>query len=93
MGKYTLTDAHCLLDLIQKAPVTILKVFSALAESQALARGFDWPQDDDALRSGLMEHIKHLKKDQRDPAEREALRVYASFFLIRRNRKVASHPC
>lgn len=75
MGKKSLTNAHCLLDLIEKAPVSTLKVFSGLAECQALARGFDWSQDDDALRPGLIEHIKHLKKEQRDPAEREALRV------------------
>ena len=75
MGKKTLTNAHCLLDLIEKAHVSILKVFSGLEECQALARGFDWSQDEDALRSGLLEHIKHLKKEQRDPAEREALRV------------------
>jgi hypothetical protein len=75
MGKKTLTNAHCLLDLVEKAPVPVLKVFSGLAESQALARGFDWSQDEDALRPGLLEHIKHLKSAQRDPAEREALRV------------------
>lgn len=75
MGKKTLTNAHCLLDLIEKAPVSILKVFSTLAESQALARGFDWSQDEEALRPGLLEHIKHLKSALRDPAEREALRV------------------
>jgi hypothetical protein len=75
MGKKTLTNAHCLLDLFEKAPVSILKVFSGLEECQVLARGFDWLQDDDALRLGLIEHIKHLKKEQRDPAEREALRV------------------
>ncbi len=75
MGKKTLTNAHCLLDLVEKAPVSVLKVFSGLAESQALARGFDWSQDEEALRPGLLEHIKHLKSAQRDPAEREALRV------------------
>ncbi|MBI5920965.1 MAG: hypothetical protein HY847_04855 [Betaproteobacteria bacterium] len=75
MGRKSLNDAHCLLDLIESAPVSVLKVFSGLAESQPLALGFDWSQDVDALRPGLLEHIKHLKKTQRDPAEREALRI------------------
>jgi len=75
MGKKTLTNAHCLLDLIEKAPVSILKAFSGLPECQALARGFDWSQDVAMLPAALLEHVKHLRKDQRDPAEREALRV------------------
>lgn len=75
MGKKTLTNAHCLLDLIEKAPVPILKAFSGLPECQALARGFDWSQDAVALPAALIEHVRHLRKDQRDPAEREALRV------------------
>ena len=75
MGKKTLTNAHCLLDLIEKAPVPILKAFSGLPECQALARGFDWSQNVEALPAALVEHVKHLRKDQRDPAEREALRV------------------
>ena len=75
MGKKTLTNAHCLLELIEKAPVTILKSFSGLPECQALARGFDWLQDGGALPAALVEHVKHLRKEQRDPAEREALRV------------------
>ena len=45
MGKKTLTNAHCLLELIEKAHVTNLKRFSGLQECQALARGFDWSQD------------------------------------------------
>jgi hypothetical protein len=75
MGKKTLTNAHCLLDLIEKSPVPILKAFSGLPECQALALGFDWLQDVAALPAALVEHVKHLRKDQRDPAEREALRV------------------
>lgn len=75
MGKKTLANAHCLLDLIEKAPASVLKTFSGLAECQALARGFDWSQDETSLCASLLEHIKHLRKDQRDPAEREALRV------------------
>lgn len=75
MGKKTLTNAHCLLELIEKAPVPILKAFSGLPECQALARGFDWSQDAAALPTALVEHVRHLRKDQRDPAEREALRV------------------
>ena len=75
MGKKTLTNAHCLLDLIEKAPVQTLKAFSGLPECQALTRGFDWSQDAAALPSTLIEHVRHLRKDQRDPAEREALRV------------------
>jgi len=75
MGKKTLTNAHCLLDLIEKAPVSVLKTFSGLAECQALARGFDWSQEETSLCASLLEHIKHLRKELRDPAEREALRV------------------
>lgn len=75
MGKKTLTNAHCLLDLIEKVPVSVLKTFSDLAECQALARGFDWSKDETTLCASLLEHIKHLRKEQRDPAEREALRV------------------
>lgn len=75
MGKKTLTNAHCLLDMIEKAPVSTLKAFSGLPECQALARGFDWSQDTATLASALVDHVRHLRKEQRDPAEREALRV------------------
>lgn len=75
MGKKTLTNAHCLLELIEKAHVANLKTFSGLQECQALARGFDWSQGAQALPAALIEHIRHLRKDQRDPAEREALRI------------------
>lgn len=75
MGKKTLTNAHCLLELIEKAHVTNLKRFSGLQECQALARGFDWTQDAEILPSALIEHVRHLRKEQRDPAEREALRI------------------
>lgn len=75
MGKKSLTNAHCLLDLIEKAQMTNLKAFSGLPECQGLARGFDWSQDAATLPAALVEHVRHLRKDQRDPAEREALRV------------------
>jgi len=75
MGKKTLTNAHCLLELIEKAHVTNLKRFSGLQECQALARGFDWSQDAETLPTALIEHVRHLRKEQRDPAEREALRI------------------
>lgn len=75
MGKKTLTNVHCLLDLIEKAHVTNLKRFSGLQECQALARGFDWSQAAETLPTALIEHVRHLRKDQRDPAEREALRI------------------
>lgn len=75
MGKKTPTNAHCLLELAELATVPTLKAFSGLQECQALARGFDWSRDEDTLSVGLVDHIKHLRKDQRDPAEREALRV------------------
>lgn len=75
MGKKTLINAHCLLELIEKAPVPILQSFSGLPECQAFARGFDWSQDAAALPAALIEHVRHLRKDQRDPAEREALRI------------------
>lgn len=75
MGKKTLTNAHCLLELIEKAHATNLKRFSGLQECQALARGFDWSQDAEILPTALIEHIRHLRKEQRDPAEREALRI------------------
>jgi len=47
MGKKTLTNAHCLLELIELASVPTLQAFSGLQECQALVRGFDWSQDDD----------------------------------------------
>jgi hypothetical protein len=75
MGKKTLTNAHCLLELTEKTSAAVLKAFSGLPECQALARGFDWSQDEAGLPQALIEHIKHLRKEQRDPAEREALRV------------------
>ena len=75
MGKKTLTNAHCLLELIEKAPVLNLQAFSGLPECQGLVRGFDWLQDVATLPSALIDHVKHLRKDQREPAEREALRV------------------
>jgi hypothetical protein len=75
MGKKILTNAHCLLDMIEKAPASTLKAFSGLPECQALARGFDWLQESSTLASALVNHVRHLRKEQRDPAEREALRV------------------
>lgn len=75
MGKKTLSNAHCLFELIEKAQVANLRAFSRLPECTALARGFDWSQPEDAIPGALIEHIKHLRSDQRDPAEREALRV------------------
>lgn len=75
MGRKTLANVHCLLDLIEKAPVSLLKTFSNLAECQSLAKGFDWSEDEANLCGNLLEHIKHLRKEQRDCAEREALRI------------------
>lgn len=75
MGKKTLTNAHCLLELIENAPTSVIKTFCAIPECRALERGFNWTQDDEALHPALVEHVKHLRKEQRDPAEREALRV------------------
>ena len=75
MGKKTLTNAHCLLELIEKAHVANLKDFSGLPECQALARGFDWSQEAETLPTALIDHVRHLRKEQRDPAEREALRI------------------
>ena len=72
MGKKTLTNAHCLLELIEKAHVANLKDFSGLPECQALARGFDWSQEAETLPTALIDHVRHLRKEQRDPAEREA---------------------
>ena len=63
MGKKTLTNAHCLLELVELATVPTLKTFSGLQECQALARGFDWSQGDDQLSVALVEHIKHLRYD------------------------------
>ena len=75
MGKKTLNNVHCLLELVEKAAAQSLRAFSGLDACQGLARGFDWAQHDDSLSVGLLEHIRHLRKEQRDPAEREALRV------------------
>ena len=75
MGRKTLINAHCLLELIEKAHATNLKQFSSLPECQALARGFNWSQDAETLPAALIEHVRHLRKEQRDPAEREALRI------------------
>ena len=75
MGKKTLTNSHCLIELTERATTATLRRFSAMAECHALKPGFDWTQDDDKLGPALLEHVKHLKKDHREPAEREALRV------------------
>lgn len=75
MGKKTLTNAHCLLELAERAPAAALRSFADLPECQGLKRGFDWTQGDADLPAALIEHIKPLRKEQRDPAEREALRV------------------
>ncbi|MHC6050575.1 hypothetical protein ACYT84_02190 [Ralstonia solanacearum] len=75
MARKTLTNASNLLDLIERAPASVLRVFSGLPECQALGRGFGWPQDESALPGALLEHVRHLRRDQREPAEREALRI------------------
>lgn len=75
MGGKTLTNAHCLLELIEKAPVPVLRAFAALPECVALEHGFDWSQDAETLPAALTHHIRHLRKNQLDLAEREALRV------------------
>jgi hypothetical protein len=62
MGKKTLTNAHCLMELAELATVPTLKAFSGLQECQALARGFDWSRDEDQLSVALVDHIKHLRK-------------------------------
>lgn len=75
MGKKTLINAHCLLDLIEQAPVSALQAFSQLPEGLTLLRGFDWSRNVEEIPAALLVHIKHLRREQRDPAEREALRV------------------
>ncbi|WP_247424192.1 hypothetical protein [Ralstonia pseudosolanacearum] len=75
MARKTLTNTNNLLDLIERAPASVLRVFSGLPECQALGRGFDWSQDESDLPGALLEHIRHLRRDQREPAEREALRI------------------
>ncbi|MDB0529951.1 hypothetical protein LBW56_25130, partial [Ralstonia solanacearum] len=75
MARKTLTNASNLLDLIERAPASVLRVFSGLPECQALGRGFDWSQDEATLPGALLEHIRHLRRDLREPAEREALRI------------------
>nr|WP_205736061.1 hypothetical protein [Acidiferrobacter sp. SPIII_3] len=37
--------------------------------------GVRWSQDVDAIPAVLAGHVRHLRKEQRDPAERESLRV------------------
>ncbi len=75
MARKLLTNASNLLDLIERAPVSVLRVFSGLPECEALSRGFDWSQEESALAGALLEHIRHLRREQREPAEREALRI------------------
>lgn len=75
MARKLLTNASNLLDLIERAPVAVLRVFSGLPECEALSRGFDWSQDESTLAGALLEHIRHLRREQREPAEREALRI------------------
>ncbi|MCK4130634.1 hypothetical protein HFK87_24710, partial [Ralstonia pseudosolanacearum] len=75
MARKLLTNASNLLDLIEHAPVAVLRVFSGLPECEALSRGFDWSQDESTLAGALLEHIRHLRREQREPAEREALRI------------------
>jgi len=48
-----MTNSHCLLELTELATVPTLKAFSGLQECQALARGFDWTQDDALIATFL----------------------------------------
>ncbi len=75
MGKKTLTNAQCLFEIIEKASTATLRAFSGLEECQALIVGFDWAQDENDLAESLIEHVKNLRKDRRNAAEREALRI------------------
>ena len=75
MAKKAVANAHCLLEVIDRAPVSALKEFSTLDECQGLIRGFDWTQDEAGLPVALKHHVANLKKDQRVSAEREAMRV------------------
>jgi len=75
MAKKAVANAHCLLEVIDRAPVSALKAFSTLDECQGLIRGLDWTQDEAGLPVALKHHVANLKKDQRVSAEREAMRV------------------
>lgn len=75
MCKKSLNNVHSLIEIIEKAPIPITRAFCSLAECGPLVVGIDWTLTDEGVRKALIERLKHLKKDQRDPAEREALRV------------------
>ena len=64
-----------LIDIIDKAPTAVIRTFCSLDECGWLVAGIDWTQFADGIPPVLIERIKHLRADQREPAEREALRV------------------
>ncbi|WP_231680759.1 hypothetical protein, partial [Ralstonia pseudosolanacearum] len=57
----TLTNASNLLDLIDRAPASVLRVFSGRPACQALGRGYDWSQDESALPGLLLEHTRSAR--------------------------------
>jgi hypothetical protein len=75
MAKKAMANAHCLLEMIDRAPVSALRAFSTLDECQGLIRGLDWAQNEAALPAALKQHVANLKNDRRVAAEREAMRV------------------
>ncbi len=75
MGKKNLNNVKCLHELIEQAPVRGLRSFASLPENIGLLRGFDWQQPEEGFRSALIEHVRHLRSEHREMAEREALRL------------------
>lgn len=75
MGRKTLNNVRSLIELVEKAPLAVIRAFCGLSECTHLVSGIDWTRIGDDFRPALLDRMAHLKKDQREPAEREALRV------------------
>lgn len=73
MGKKALINTRSLLEVIERAPISALIAFSELPECRALGSG--WALSQNPYASKLQERVAHLHRDEREAAEREALRV------------------
>ncbi|CAJ0781150.1 hypothetical protein LMG18090_01282 [Ralstonia mannitolilytica] len=73
MGQKALINTRSLLEVIERAPISALIAFCELPECRAL--GSDWALSKNPIASELQERVARLGRDEREAAEREALRV------------------